>query len=196
MKIRSTGTGITKRKWRVPETDEEQRSLLQELAEDKYSGDFARVAEIAEREATRILESKENPLIWADSPEAFAQSILQGIRVAKKAINEGDADLAAMMAFHAGLTWERARMKWSWEDDVLRSKKFTKIKGETDATTKRKAMLRTVLKGKDLLKRHQLTKYAWENGAQRLFKDYDQLYRFLKPSRIKEIFDVIVNRQK
>jgi hypothetical protein len=55
MKIRSTGTGITKRKWRVPETDEEQRSLLKELAEDKYSGDFARVAEIAEREATRIL---------------------------------------------------------------------------------------------------------------------------------------------
>ncbi|MEH6647551.1 hypothetical protein, partial [Sulfitobacter sp.] len=143
---KSIGTGITKSHWNLAETDEEIRASMQALASETYSGDFARAVRVAENFSKTIIESSKNLLVFEDSPQAFAHKILQGIRVAHHSIAKGDADLAAMMAFHAGVAWERARMKWAWEQDALRGEKFSKSNGETNRTEQRKVMLRTVLK--------------------------------------------------
>lgn len=196
MKKKSTGMGITKREWNLAETDEEIRASMQALASETNSGDFSRAVRVAKNVSKTIIASAKNSLVFADSPEAFAHSILQGIRVARRSIANGDADQAAMMAFHAGVAWERARMKWAWEKDALRGEKFTKSNGETNRTEQRKIMLRTVLKDLEGSKRHDLKRHAWENGADELFESPEQLYTFLKPRMVTEIFDSIENGQE
>lgn len=140
---KTTGDGITKVQWDLPENDDELRSALKALADAKFEGNFARASEIAARVASRILDESNGVLTAGDSPEFFARSILQGIRVAHSAIADGNADLAAMMAFHAGVAWERARMKWLWEEDAERGQKVAGgSSNSAHETNKRHVVLR------------------------------------------------------
>lgn len=61
-----------------------------------------------------------------DTPEGFARSILRQLDYAARCIADGNADQAARFAFSAGRQWERALMKWRWEDDALRGVKTAK----------------------------------------------------------------------
>lgn len=123
MKKYKTGSGITEQAWQLAETETEMREMLAVLAAVEYSGDFARAAKVAEEVARSVANEASEELVFSDSPQAFANSILQAVRVSKKAIEEGNSDLAAAMGFYAGVTWERAKMKWAWEEDALRGEK-------------------------------------------------------------------------
>ncbi|MEH6648195.1 hypothetical protein, partial [Sulfitobacter sp.] len=51
-------------------------------------------------------------------------------------------------------------------------------------------------KGCEGSKRGDLTRHAWENGADELFESPEQLYTFLKRKMVVEIFDSIENGQE
>lgn len=59
-----------------------------------------------------------------DSPADFARRIMRLFDCADAAVGDGDADLAADLAFKAGAEWASATMKWSWERQALTGQKL------------------------------------------------------------------------
>lgn len=125
MRRETHGTGITAREVKIAETADEVRDAMAGLVNRRSDRDFSRSTAAARHEAERIQRDTAGSLRFTDSPQAFAADILQAIRIAEKAIAEKNSDLAASMAFHAGVTWERARMKWLWEDKALKGGSFS-----------------------------------------------------------------------
>lgn len=127
-KTKISGQGMTKRRVRCWDSEfaADWNNSIKE-----NGGIFGAVSSGALKFANRIIEELDDgELPEEDSPLAFAKQIRQLIEVAKIYVEKGDADLAARMAFDAGILWERARLKWAWEDFALSGERYKRKSDE------------------------------------------------------------------
>lgn len=129
------GTGITAHEVTLFDPSEAKEPLREwakswNRAINEGGGEFGAVSLQALRECKHILANSPPAPYPEDSQEAFAHHVAVSIRRAKKQIEIANADLAARLAFDAGVQWARATMKWAWEDDALRGEKVKKAASE------------------------------------------------------------------
>ncbi|WP_018408408.1 hypothetical protein [Methylocystis rosea] len=126
------GTGITAYKVTAYATSPEDASALSETFDKsanawnravKEGGIFHATWLPVIRTCEQILSEAKDAVPIIDTPEDFAQRILQFIAATKEAINSGDADRAARLASIVGVEWATAKLKWGWEADALRGEK-------------------------------------------------------------------------
>ncbi|SLN23388.1 hypothetical protein ROJ8625_00940 [Roseivivax jejudonensis] len=84
-----------------------------------HGGAFAAVVNPIKETCTGILTDAEPGPEPPHSKEDFARTICEALWNAFDRISENDADNAAHFAFHAGIMWAEANMKWQFEKDVL-----------------------------------------------------------------------------
>ena len=130
MKREWVGRGFLKYLLLWPDTREEQQRLSKERNESwnaaikEGGGIFGALALPAETICRNTLERSGGPQSYVEgSPEGHAQVVLDAIAAAKARIAEGDADVAAVEAWRAGVEWATAQLKFQWEDDALKERR-------------------------------------------------------------------------
>lgn len=130
MKREWVGRGFLKYLLLWPDTREEQQRLSKERNESwnaaikEGGGIFGALALPAETICRNTLERSGGPQSYSSgSPEGYAQDVLDAISAAKARIAEGEADVAAVEAWRAGVEWATAQLKFQWEDDALKERR-------------------------------------------------------------------------
>ncbi|WP_146161896.1 hypothetical protein [Pseudogemmobacter blasticus] len=138
------GNGITERK-RITydmtgKTPGDQRAAMQTLRAMgdaiKEMGIWPASSLVARAVCSEIIGGKSEDSSEIDSPEQFAQEITILLDIVDKAVQEGDAALAAKFAFKAGDLWRTALMKWQWEPSALSGQKYQRA-SEVGAAARR-----------------------------------------------------------
>ena len=141
---RTVGTGITERTvygyeypitWKDRKEMEENTLLFSKHMEEM--GLFKTATYHARAQCESILNGKNMDATFPDdSPEDFAKRILRLLEctdqfiknanscLAEEFADRGDSEVAARLAFDAGVLWERALMKWYWEREALIGQKI------------------------------------------------------------------------
>lgn len=126
------------------ETPSEVAAALEKLTSQRRAALAAGGGEFGARaleaiEASRgIVEREGGGPHERDSEGDFASQILRMFALAQHRISEGRADEAARFAYEAGSLWATAVMKFSWESDVLKSRRRTEDLAEGSARSNRK----------------------------------------------------------
>ncbi|MER9893784.1 hypothetical protein NKJ40_17200 [Mesorhizobium sp. M0119] len=127
MRVVSKGTGITATTETLIDGPEDLQVLV-DWSEDRKrklieGGEFGAATYDPVALCKGILNAAGRGPYIEDSPADLAKRILEYHADAKRFIVQGNADLAARFAFHAGDLFARADIKWAWERDAVRGRK-------------------------------------------------------------------------